>query len=161
MADAFTRLEEAAEKVARRGEWETKNRIGLLRIHGLMGALGGTQILLYGGPSNIEDSVGVWTRVALGLLALTGGLTLLAGLLRNPRSIALEALGLGLVGLWDLCMTLGLAWSRIRQGQFAPSWLLDALDPAYVRPYPVTIYAGLFAMICVHLWTLRHKTKAR
>lgn len=160
MSDPLDRLETAAEKIARRGEWETANRIGLLRIHAGMASVGGLQILAYGGPSNIEDSVGVWTRAALGFLALTGGLILATGLARRPRSIPLEAVGLALIGVWDLAMTLGLAWSRFRQGQFSPAWLTEALDPSYVRPYPITIYAGLFAMICVHLWTLRYKKKS-
>lgn len=159
--DPLDRLEQAAEKVARRSEWESSNRIGLLRIHAFMGAVGGLQILAYGGPSNIENSVGVWTRAALGFLAVTGGLILALGLARRPRSIPLEAVGLALIGVWDFCMTAGLAWARFQQGQFAPSWLTEALDPSYIRPYPVTIYAGLFAMICVHLWTLRHKKRER
>lgn len=153
--ESLARAAAAADRLEDRFTWEQANRLGLLRVHAIVGILGGIQILLYGGPSNLEESLGVWTRPALGVLAVVGGTILALGLARRPRDIGLEAVGLSLVGLWDLAMTLGLAWTRIEQGEYAPIPLTQALDPTYVRPYPVTVYAGLFALICIHLWTLR------
>lgn len=155
--DPLDRLERAAENVARRAEWETANRVGLLYVHAGVGILAGTQMLAFGSAANIEDLAGVWTRAALGVLGLVGGLTLWLGMSRQPRSIPTEAVGLVLLGIWDLAMTLGLAWARISAGDFTPRGLFEPLPPpgTYALPYPVAVYGGLFALICVHLWTLR------
>ena len=158
--DPLDRLETAASRLADRNIWENSNRIGLLRVHAAVSILGGAQILLYGGPANIEGSVGVWTRAALGFLAIIGGIVLSYGLAQRPRHIRLEAVGLSVIGLWDFTMACGMAYSRIAQGTYSPVPLTHLLPAEYVRPYPVTVYLGLFALICIHLWTLRRMAKA-
>jgi hypothetical protein len=160
--DPYDRLEAAAEIITRHAEetdtrvrYETGNRRSLLWVHAVMGMLAGTQMALFGSATIIETVVGVWTRPVMATLGITGGLCLAAGLLSRPRSIPLEVAGLALVGLWDLAMACGLGFARIQQHNFAVIPLDRPLPPGYVSAYPVTVYAGLFALILIHLWTLR------
>lgn len=167
MPDAFDRLEEAAEKVALRFEWERANRVGLLWVHAVVGSLAGVQMLLFGSASNIEAMVGVWSRSALGFLGVAGGFILAVGILRRKRHdrywIEFEAFGLALLAVWDLAMMLGMAVARYKAGDFSPRPLFEPLpEPGtYVLPYPIAVYGGLFALVCVHLWTLRRFKKGR
>lgn len=159
--EALDRLEKVAGNVARQAEWERANRVGLLWAHAGVGLLAGVQMLLFGTASNIEELVGLWTRAALGSLGVVGGLVLALGIRRRHRHrhywLECEAIGLVLIGLWDLCMALGMLVARIQAGGFKPRALWEPLPPpgTYVLPYPVAVYAGLFLLICVHLWTLR------
>ena len=165
--EALDRLEHAAERVALAAEWERANRVGLLWVHAVIGCLAGAQMLAFGSASNIEVLVGIWSRTALGVLGITGGLILAAGIVRRKRHltnwIELEAAGLVLLGLWDLAMTLGMLAARIAYGDFSmrPPW--EPLPPpgTYVLPYPIAVYGGLFALVCVHLWTLRRFKRGR
>lgn len=159
--DAFDRLETAAERVARRAEWEQANRVGLLWVHGLMGLLAGPQMLLWGSASVIENAVGVWARVALAAIGTVGGLFLVVGLRRRPRSIPLEVVGLFSVGTWDLLMAAGLLIARFQQHDYRLIPLGKPLVTGYVVAYPITVYAGLTALVAIHLWTLRRLRKAR
>lgn len=160
-SDPYDRLERAAELVAARSEWERSNRVGLLWVHAVVGCLAGAQMLLYGSASNIEALVGVWSRTALGLLGLVGGATLAAGIIRRKRHrsrwIEFEAFGLLFLGLWDLAMCAGMFVARVKAGDFTPRSVFEPLPAAgtYVLPYPIAVYGGLFALVCVHLWTLR------
>lgn len=161
--DALQELEEATLAIAVRSQYETDNRRGLLWIHALMGLLAGTQMMLWGTAPNIEGSFGVGARLVMGPGGIVGGALLAAGLLRRPRSIPLEIAGLVVVGLWDLAMTLGISTARLQQvlghgalSGWAPLPLLEPQPPGYITAYAITVYAGLFALICVHLWTL-HK----
>lgn len=158
----FSRLEDAAERVASRAQsttariaYESGNRLGLLWIHGLVGTTAGVQMLLYGTATVIEANVGPWSRYALGLAALIGGVTLLVGLTRVPRSIPLEAVGLSFLAFWDGCMTVGLAWARWHQHDYRVLGMHERLTEGYVSAYPVSVYAGLFGLLVIHLWTLR------
>lgn len=166
MADAFERLEEAAERVAVRGEWERANRVGLLRIHSAIAILAGVQMLLFGSAANIEALVGLWSRTALGVLGVVGGVSLAVGLWRRARGLRrwleLEAFGLTLIALWDLFMAAGMVAARIDAGDFGPRALWEPLPApgTYALPYPIAVYAGLFAMVCVHLSTLRNFKKS-
>ena len=163
--DAFDRLENAAERVALTAEWERANRVGLLWVHAAVGCLAGAQMLAFGSASNIEALVGLWSRTALGLLGIVGGVALAVGILRRTRRrrywLEIEALGLMLIGIWDGCMCLGMAAARIMAGDFTPRPPWEPLPPpgTYVLPYPIAVYGGLCALVCVHLWTLyRFKT---
>ena len=165
--DAFDRLEEAAESLVLRSEWERANRVGLLWVHAVVGCTAGVQMMLYGSASNIEALVGVWSRAALGILGISGGLILAAGIFRRKRHqsywIEFEAAGLLLLAAWDFAMMAGMLAARLMAGDFAPRALFEPLPPAgtYVLPYPISVYAGLFALVCVHLWTLRRFKKGR
>ena len=165
--DAFDRLEQAAERVAQEAIWERGNRRGLLWVHAVVGVLAGAQMLAFGSASNIELLVGVWSRTVLGVLGIVGGFVLALGVIRRSRHrrywIELEASGLVLIGLWDLLMCLGMAWARIAAGDFHTRPLWEPLPPpgTYVLPYPIAVYGGLFALVVVHLWTLRRFKKGR
>lgn len=165
--EALDRLEEAAESVAQKAEWEHANRVGLLRVHAAVGLVAGAQMLAYGSASNIEALVGVWSRSVLGLLGILGGVVLAIGITwrrrRRRHWLETEALGLVLLGAWDLFMALGMLASRILAGDFHFRGLFEPLPQpgTYVLPYPIAVYAGLFALICVHLWTLRRFKKGR
>lgn len=160
--DPFDRLERVAESMVARAEqedqrtrYEQQNRRGLLWVHALMGMGAGLQMLMFGSANTIETYIGLWTRPCMAALGMLGGVLLAYGLTSRPRSIPHEALGLVLVGLWDLAMTVGLGAARWDQGGFAVVPLGRPLPAGYIVAYPVTIYAGLFALICIHIWTLR------
>lgn len=155
MNDPLERLDRAAENVITRARWETQNRRGLLWGHALLGVWAGTLILLFGGPRNIEDLVGMWSRGALGLVGIVGGIILAIGLLQRPRAIRYEALGLAVLGVWDLSFAFGIAVARALQHNFTPRDLLEPQPVGYVVAYPVAVYGVLAYLIGVHLWTLR------
>ena len=157
--DALDRIEAAAESLGRRAQWEQGNRVGLLRVHAFIGLVCGPQMLLYGTAANIEAAVGVWARTALGLLGCIGGIVLMWGIVQRPRGIYAEAVGLALLGLWDVLMLVGFLAARIHGGNFTPRPLGDPVPVGYVLPYPIGIYGGMFALIVVHLWTLRRMKK--
>lgn len=158
--DPLERLEDTAERIAYRATYEQSNRRGLLWVHALIGMLAGPQMLLWGSASIIEASTGTWSRPVMACLGLTGGAFLALGLTRRPRSVPLEAIGLAVVGLWDVLMTLGLAYARIHQNDYHVLALGEPLPQGYASAYPITIYAGLAALIGVHLWTLRRFGKS-
>lgn len=164
--DPLDRLETAAEAVARRAEesdsrtrYETGNRRALLWVHAIIGLLAGVQMYLFGSATIIESSLGVWTRPVMACLGVAGGFLLAAGLTRRPRSIPLEVAGLVLVGVWDAAMTFGLGLARYNQHDYHIIRLGDDLPVGYVTAYPVTVYAGLLALIVIHLLTLRKLRK--
>lgn len=155
MNDPFDRLDRAAENVIARARWESQNRRGLLWGHAALGLWAGTLILLFGGPRNIEELVGIWSRVALGVVGIIGALILGWGLLSHPRSITAEATGLAILGVWDLSFAFGIAGARALQHDFTPRDLLEPQPIGYVVAYPVAVYGVLAYLIGVHLWTLR------
>lgn len=155
-------IQSALEELARatlalgiRSRWELANRRGLLWAHALWGIWVGVQIVLYGGPGNIERTFGVWTRPFLGLLAITGGVLLASGLAARPRrNIPREIWGLIVVGLWDAAMFGGIVASRVGQGAYSPRALLDPQPVGYVVAYPTGVYGLLATLIIIHLLTL-------
>lgn len=163
--DAFDRLEESALRVAQEAVWESSNRRGLLWVHAVVGLLAGAQMLAFGSASNIEALVGVWSRTALGALGIVGGLVLAIGVYRRtrhrPHWLETEAVGLALLGIWDALMCAGMVASRLAFGDFSLRPLDEPLPPpgTYALPYPIAVYGGLFALIVVHLWTLRRFKK--
>lgn len=155
--DPFDKIEHAAEALARRMTWEQGNRIGLLRTHAAIGILSGLQMLLFGGSAVIENTLGLWTRPLLGFLGIIGGLTLLTGLMKVPRSIIYEATGLSLLATWDGLMSLGfiIARWRIHNFDILPLNTSEPIPPVpYVPPYAISVYSGLCVLVLVHLWTL-------
>lgn len=155
MEDPYDRLERTAERIVSRQTYEQQNRWGLLWVHALMGLTAGVQMSLWGSASNIEGNLGTWVRPVLAGIGFFGGLSLAVGLSTRPRSIPFEVVGLVLVGLWDLCMALGLFVARVRQDNFGRIPLGQPLEPGYVAAYPISVYGGLFALVLIHLWTLR------
>ncbi|MCW3041180.1 MAG: hypothetical protein JWM31_3085, partial [Solirubrobacterales bacterium] len=140
--------------------YEQQNRRGLLWVHACIGVIAGAQMLVYGSATTIEATLGIWSRGLMGALGIVGGLFLAIGLSRRPRSIPFEVAGLVLVGVWDLLMTAGLALARWRQHDWRPIPLREALPQGYASAYPVTVYAGLLALIVIHLLTLRRLTRS-
>lgn len=152
--DPFTRLENAAEVIVKQTSWEQQNRLGLLAIHGVIGVLAGMLMMINGTATSFEV-FGLWIRPALSGLSIFGGAVLLAGLISKPRNVRLEISGLALMGIWDLAMAVAFIVARTVNHvtyKFTFPWV--AL-PDSSRLYPVVIYLGMFALICVHLWTLR------
>lgn len=161
MSDPLDRLEGAVDRIAGRAEYEQDNRRGLLWVHGLMGLLAGAQMGLWGTAGSLENSVGPEVRYVMAAVGVTGGSLLCAGLLKRPRSIPLEVAGLAMVGIWDALMVIGLAVPRFRQNDFRVIDFMRPLADGYVVAYPITIYAGLAALIGIHLWTLRRLVRFR
>lgn len=160
MSDPLSRLETTAERIAGRAQYEQANRRGLLWVHALMGILAGAQMGVWGTATTLENVVGPYSRYLMAGIGIVGGICLAAGLINRPRSIPLEVCGLALVGLWDLLMTLGLAYARFDQNEYRPLGIGDPLTQGYVVAYPITVYAGLLALIVIHLWTLRRLRRA-
>ncbi len=159
--DAYERLEAAAERITARSEYESANRRGLLWVHAIVGMVAGFQILMFGGPGNVERLIGVQVRPVLGGLAFTGGFLLGMGLAARPRNLTREMWGLLMLAAWDVCMVAGLLWARISAGRFAPlEWLEHQPATGYVVPYPIAVYTGYLALIGLHLWTLRRLRRA-
>lgn len=157
------RLESAAEVVMERAEitarrvmYERGNRLGLLWVHAVVGMLAGTQQLLWGSATQIEAITGPHMRLFMGPLAMVGGIILAAGLISKPRSIPMEAIGLGFIACWDFCMTVGLAYARWSQHDFHILPVSQPMVTGYVPAYPVAVYGGMFALLVIHLLTLRH-----
>ena len=161
MHDPLDRLEVAVGDLAQQTSWEQQNRLGLLWVHAFTAFWAGWQMLVWGSATNIEATVGVWSRPFMGLLGIVGGGVLAWGLTRTPRSIPFEVVGLVLIGTWDAAMTAGLLYARIDQGEFGLRHWGEPLPTGYVAAYPVTVYFGLFALICVHLWTLRRMKRGK
>jgi hypothetical protein len=162
--DPFDRLEKGVKRIApwvERSKWETGNRIGLLWVHAIVGLFSGPQMALWGSATIIESAVGIWTRPILASLAFGGGMFLALGLTHKPRSIPLEVIGLTLIGTWDLFMTAGLVFARWHQHDWSIIPLDETLPEGYASAYPQMVYAGLFALIVVHLATLRSLKKNR
>lgn len=148
--DPFDRLEHEVEKlvtdhqvISAQAAWENTNRIGLLWVHSAIGVLAGAMILAAGTAVSLEQIFGPAAVPITGLLPLGGGILLAVGLRSHPRSVPLEVLGLFMLLAWDIVLTLG----------FLAAYFADTVSAT--RPYPVSVYGGLAALICVHLWTLR------
>lgn len=152
--DPLDRIETEVTRLAQSHQWEQDNRRGLLWVHALIGLTAGVQMFLWGSATTIENSVGVWSRVAMACLGIVGGLFLISGLRKRPRSVSLEAIGLVIVGVWDGAMMVGLAIARVKQHDFHIIALNTPLSQGYVVAYPIAVYAGLLALICIHLSTL-------
>lgn len=155
-------LEQVVDNIVIRQRWETGNRLGLLWCHAGVGIFAGITMLTNGTASTFELAYGDWTRLATGIPALLGGLLLARGLLMRPRSITREAIGLGILGLWDLVMTLGFVTLLVHIGQpprFFLPWSIQHPPYPLTTLYPLAVYGGYLALIAVHLYTLRHLHK--
>jgi hypothetical protein len=153
--DPLDRLQETAERVIDRTNYEQGNRRSLLWVHAIVGMFAGLQMLLWGSAYTIETAIGVWVRLVLAALGMSGGLVLAIGLSRRPRSVILEAVGLVAIGLWDLIIAAGLMIARVKQHNFDLIPPTHPLELGYIVAYPTTVYLGLFALILIHLSTLR------
>lgn len=145
-------LEENCE-AQRQFIWAQQNRLGLLWVHGLMGVLVGLLMLAFGTASNFETMIGGWMRPFLGTLGIVGGIAIIIGLTRRPRSIRWEAIGLALLGVWDLIIMASFTTLLFERPPHL-SWPWEVIGDAYSRPYPILIYGGLLMLLLLHLLTL-------
>lgn len=153
-------LQRATLALGIRSTWEIANRRGLLWAHALWSIFIGVNIVIYGGPGNIERTFGLWTRPALGLMGLLGAVLLAAGLYARPRNVGREIAGLVVLGLWDLAMAGGILASRVEQGDFTPR-LWGPQPLGYVTGYAVGVYGLLGTLVVIHLWTLTRLSPGR
>lgn len=134
--------------------WAQQNRHGLLRIHAWSGILVGATMLFFGTAASFEDSLGLWVRWALGFGGLIGGGLVAWGVSRTPRHIKVEGIGMTILALWDLAiMASFVAIFTKAPPQFVWPW--EPLDSSATRVYPVFVYGTLFALLALHVWTLK------
>lgn len=136
---AYDAAEASLDALASRQLYDEKNRLALLSIHGWMGVLSGFLILRAGSPVAWQLFAGKGSDWMLAFPAFLGGTVLLMGLYLGRR-LAAEAVGMALMLCWDLVMTF--IFTR------------QALVEQSVTLYPTAVYAGLAALMFVHLRTL-------
>lgn len=146
----------AAREQDRRLQVERRRRHNALDIHALKAIFIGPLILIGGAPGNIEARLGIWVRPGLAYLALLAGFFLFVGprLYRDPHVKGkLEALGLVMVGLWDLFFVVALIWTI---GQWEQPWVL--CWPWELKDIPTTqprLFAPvIFLALLVMTWWL-------
>lgn len=141
----FERIFGALDTMNARQYWEQTNRLALLWVHALVGMCVGVNMSVNGTATVLERLFGSATVAgfATGLPAFIGGLVLASGLLRRPRYIRLEVVGLVLLALWDACMTATFMYSLTHH--------IAGVQP---RSYPIFVYGGYLALLGVHLWSL-------
>ena len=119
----------------KRTRYDESNRLALLAIHGLLGVVVGVLLLAYGPPDPWIEMVGEGKGGLLAAPALLGGFLLLGGLFVFNRNMFLEATGMTLILAWDFTMVL-------------------IIQKFGLNPYAVAVYAGLAALMLVHVITL-------
>jgi len=153
------RLERLTVDLSRQAQWDSANRLGLLRVHAAVGVLVGALMACNGTSTNFEQYLGGWMRLATGVPAFVGGALLAWGVSRKPRSIPLEAAGLTILVTWDIAMVVGFIAALVAAPDlilwFWP-WQVNANAGAGGRLYPVVVYAGYAFLILEHLRTLWH-----
>lgn len=128
------------EQLETKNSYNEKNRSQLLVIHAFIGMGVGVCILWLGGPESFSGLVTEpHTKFLLGAVPLVGGAILFLGLVLG-RKLVLESLGMTLLLIWDLWMGYGFIWALANVGG--------------ANPYPLVIYGGFAAFMCVHLGTL-------
>lgn len=164
--DPLDRLEHAVDNLAEWERWHLENRLGLLWVHSGLGICAGILMLLTGTATSFERYIGDWTRPAMGYFGLAAGLILGSGLLRKPRSIPREVIGLSMLMVWDLAMCGGFI-AAIVASPLPVEWAnpfngyVEHINPLAPRPYAIVIYLGIAALIAIHLATLRKLRRAR
>lgn len=138
---------------------EHRTRVTLLLMHGYKSIVVGVLMLAFGSLPLAEAQIGLWVRPFLGGLSFAAGLLLVGALtLREHSRVRLfgEILGLTLVGLWDLCMAVGIMVSaRLWAGDWHFYGLGEAIPADQPRPYATVIYLALASMVWfVHLRTV-------
>jgi hypothetical protein len=134
MHDPYIRAEEALVSLELRTQYDEKNRLELLSVHGVKGLLLGPLLYFFGGPEAWNILFGREATVFLAAPAFFGGLLLLLGLFWH-RNIILEAAGMFGLIIWDGLMV----YSMLRAGQ---------------NPYTIVVYAAFAALMLVHIKTL-------
>lgn len=134
--------------------WAQANRHGLLRIHGWSGLTVGATMLFFGTASSFEDSIGLWVRWALGGAGIIGGTLVLWGLSQTPRHIKVEGAGMTILAIWDLAIMASFI-AIFAQSPPQLVWPWEPLPSHSSRVYPVFVYGTLFALLALHVWTLK------
>lgn len=141
MNTPWDRAEEALVALETRTQYDEKNRLELLAVHGIKGLALGPLLYNFGGPDAWYTVFGHSSIVFLAAPAFFGGLLLLLGLAWN-RNIVAEAVGMAGLLLWD-----GLMIFTMIVGDAAP--------------YVVVVYASMAALMCIHVRTLWRYIRSR
>lgn len=152
MPRSLERVERAAAHLAAERDRDQANRADLLWAHATLGIFAGVSILAFGLAANLELYVGAWTRGVVGWLGIVGGLTLAWALrcrTHTPRP-HLEAAGLTMLIVWDVCLAVGFAWAVVLVPP-ALTWWWESTPRESARPYPVWIYLAMLLMLRIHL----------
>lgn len=151
--------ESALSFVANMLRLEHRTRVTLLLLHGYKGIIAGALMLAFGSLPAAEQYIGLWVRPTLGFLGFFSGLILVGALtLRENSRVRLtgEIIGLTLMGVWDLCMAVGIMTSaRLWGGDWQVYGFGEQIPYDQPRPYAPIIYLSLAAMVWfVHLRTV-------
>lgn len=141
MTGPWDRAEEALVALEQRTQYDEKNRLELLAVHGLKGLLVGPLLYMFGGPDAWNSTFGPAAIVFLAAPAFFGGLLLLLGLAWK-RNIVLEAIGMMGMLVWDALMI----------------YVMLASEAA---PYVTVVYASMACLMSIHLRTLFRYLRAR
>ena len=143
--------DDALQYLAHRIKLEHRTRVSLLRVHGFKAVGIGLLVLAFGSNRTIEDTVGVWTRSALGASAFAAGVILLATT-RDYRDdvtrMRSQLLAVRLLGAWDVAMAVGIVASLVLyDADWMLTWPWEHSPRLQPVPFPLAIYFSLAAMM--------------
>lgn len=140
MNDDLDKVISSIENLEYKSKYNSKNRFQLLFVHSMVGIGAGGLLIVNGYPVTFQGVLSnSYMEFFIGFVPFMGGLFLLIGLLLN-RHLLLEAVGMALLLIWDLWMVYCIWWTT----ENVPNTVY----------YPLFVYGGLAAFMCVHLGTL-------
>lgn len=132
--------------IATRITLEHRTRVQLLRVHGWTGVTVGVLVLAAGSNRTIEQMVGVWTRLGLGVSALAaGGLLVWAtrDYAESVRRLRFQRVATRTLAGWALLMTAGIVGSIVlHEGPWSVSWPWHPTPQIQPVLFPIAIYVG-------------------
>lgn len=135
-----------------------RDRVDRLRLHAGMAVGVGAMILIFGGNRAMEETVGVWTRGALGWGALASGL-MLAWAVRDYRDDEqrreVQRWAFHFLSTWHVFMagsivlSVALFVASDQPWVFTPWWEASPQPPQPV-PFPFVIYLSIALGLNIH-----------